>query len=76
MNTDYNLVLERGKDGRLHLSKIEFFGLSGDECKDKMAEIVARLKSKGVMIDVKEYIPHPPHQEVREKRREKEVIGL
>ena len=73
MSADYNLVLERGKDGRLHLSKVEFFGLQGEECKDKMAEIIARLKSKGIVIDIKEYIPH---QEVRERETGREVIGL
>ena len=70
---DYNLVLERGKDGRLHLSKVEFYGLNDDTCKDRMAEMVARLKSKGVVIDTKEYIPH---QEVREVESQQERIGL
>lgn len=72
-SSEYSLVLERGKDGHLHLSKVEFFGLDGERCKDKMTEIVARLKSRGVVIDTKEYIPH---QEVRETESRREVIGL
>lgn len=73
MSADYDLVLERGKDGRLHLSKVEFHGLSDDTCKDRMAEIIEKLKDKGIVIDAKFYIPH---QEVREGVTKKEVLGI
>ena len=42
-------------------------------CKDKMAEVIARLKSKGIVIDTKQYVPH---QEVRGFESHQERVGL
>jgi len=62
MEPGFNITLERGRDGKLHLTKIEFQGLPGEECRDRMQEVIQKLRKRGVIVDVKDYISHQERQ--------------